>query len=568
MPAAEGRRRPAAWPLAVAAVVLGALALRLWGFRQGLPLVYNADENAHFVAGAIGMFGHTYNPNYFINPPAYTYLLHVAFALGFGGRDGVDSAYAADPGDVFAVARALSAVLGAVAVGLLAWAGARMFDRRTGLVAAALLAVAFLPVHYAHFALNDVPTLAPVCLALAGVAGVFARGRLGDYALAGAGLGLACATKYTGGIVLLPLLAATLAGAGQSDGRRIMGLGLAGVLALAFFLTANPFALLDFHAFRNGLSEQSAASSDGGGKLGLTGDSGILYYLRTTTWGLGWLPALAALGGAAALSVRDWRRAVVLVPSIVVFVLFMGSQDRFFARWLLPIYPILCLLAAYGAVALAGWVIERVGRPRPAWAAGVAGVLLCAQGLVFAIHNDLVLARPDTRQLARDWMVKNVPAGTKVVIEPVVPDSFASDTGRALRATGNGARWRKWPTSRSRLRADGTPRTSGLGPVVKLEDYERTLFPGLVAQYQRRGYCTVLTGSTQFGRALADPEAVPQALRYYDTLRRGSRVVFAARQPLRTFSFDFSFNSYPLSFKRPGPEIVIYRLTGGACGGR
>ena len=95
--------------LGVAAVVLGALALRLWGFRHGLPLVYNADENAHFVAGAIGMFGHTYNPNYFINPPAYTYLLHVAFALGFGGRDGVSEAFAADPGDVFAVARALSA---------------------------------------------------------------------------------------------------------------------------------------------------------------------------------------------------------------------------------------------------------------------------------------------------------------------------------------------------------------------------------------------------------------------------------------------------------------------------
>jgi hypothetical protein len=567
MPAAE---RPAAWPyaLALAAVLAGAFSLRLWGFRQGLPLVYNADENAHFVAGAIGMFGHTYNPNYFINPPAYTYLLHAAFAVGFGGRDGVSAAFARDPGEVFAVARALSAMLGAVSVGLLAWAGARMFDRRVGLVAAALLAVAFLPVHYAHFALNDVPTLAPVCLALVGVAGVYRSGGIGDYALAGAGLGLACATKYTGGIVLLPLLAATLVGPEQSDLRRVSGIVLAGVLALAFFLVANPFALLDFDSFRDGLSEQSAASSDGGGKLGLTGDSGILYYLGTTTWGLGWLPALAALGGAVALAVRDWRRALVLVPSILVFIAFMGSQDRFFARWLLPVYPLLCLLAAFGTVLLCGWVIERIGRPRPAWAAAAAGVLLCAQGLVFVIHNDVVLARADTRQLARDWMVENVPPGSRVVIEPVVPDAWASDTGRALRATGNGARWRKWPTSRSRLNADGTPRNGGLGPVVKLEDYERTLFPGLVRQYEQRGYCTVLTGSTQFGRALAEPEEVPQAIRYYAALKRSGRVVYAARQPGQAFSFDFSFNAYPLSFKRPGPEIVIYRLTGGACRGR
>jgi hypothetical protein len=280
------------------------------------------------------------------------------------------------------------------------------------------------------------------------------------------------------------------------------------------------------------------------------------------------VPALAALGGAVALALRDWRRALVLVPAVVLFIAFMGSQDRFFARWLLPVYPFLCLLAAFGAVRLATWALERLRRPRPAWAAVAAGVVLCAQGVVFAVHNDAVLARADTRQLAREWMVANVPPGTRVVIEPVVPDAWASDPGRALPITGNGARWHKWPTSRSRLRADGTPRTRGLGPIVKLEDYERTLFPGLVRQYAERGYCWVLTGSTQFGRALAEPKAVPQAVRYYDALRRSGRVVYAARQPVRRFSFDFSFNSYPLAFDRPGPEIVIYRLTGGACRGR
>ena len=260
------------------------------------------------------------------------------------------------------------------------------------------------------------------------------------------------------------------------------------------------------------------------------------------------------------LAVRDWRRALVLVPPLVLFLLFMGTQDRYFARWLLPIYPFLALLAAYGALQALAWL------RRPAWAVAVASVLLCAQGLVFAIHNDRVLARDDTRQVARDWMVKHVPAGTKVVIEPVMPDSWASDPGRALRGTtGNGARWAKWPTSRSRINPDGTLRKGGLGPIVKLEDYERTLFPQLVSQYAERGYCTVLTGSTQFGRALAEPEDVPRAIKYYDELKRSGRVVFAERQPVRTFSFDFSFNSYPLSFDRPGPEIVIYRLQGGEC---
>ena len=67
----------------------------------------------------------------------------------------------------------------------------------------------------------------------------------------------------------------------------------------------------------------------------------------------------------------------------------MGIQDRFFARWLLPIYPLLCLLAAWAAVEAAARVRPPVGCGRVA----AAGALLCAQGLVFSIHNDLVLAR-------------------------------------------------------------------------------------------------------------------------------------------------------------------------------
>jgi hypothetical protein len=245
--------------------------------------------------------------------------------------------------------------------------------------------------------------------------------------------------------------------------------------------------------------------------------------------------------------VRDRRLALVLVPAPLVFLLFMGIQDRFFARWLLPIYPLLCLLAAWAAVEGA----ERIRAGR-LWPVVAAGVLLCAQGLVFSIHNDVVLARDDTRALARAWMVDNIPEGDRVVIEPIAPDQWAMDTGHPSAATGTGNRWIKWPTSRFR------------GRVVKLEDFERTLRTSLLDRYERAGYCYVVTGSTQYGRALTEPEQVPQAIRYYEELRERADVVYRVSplgdEPLRSFSFDFSFNSYPLGYQRPGPEIVIYRL--------
>src|SRR3954471_16455021 len=207
--------RPAGlrWPAALTGLFLVALILRLIGLRTGLPYVYNADENSHFVPHAVGMFGHGFNPNYFINPPAYTYVVHFLFALRYGTDPAaVGGAYAADPTGAFTLARAAAAVLGALAVPLTAIAGARLFDdRRVGLLAGALLAVAFLPVHYSHFALNDAPTLAPLALSLVGIAGIYRLGRTRDYLLAGAALGIAISTKYTAGILLIAILAAAFA---------------------------------------------------------------------------------------------------------------------------------------------------------------------------------------------------------------------------------------------------------------------------------------------------------------------------------------------------------------------
>jgi Dolichyl-phosphate-mannose-protein mannosyltransferase len=540
------------WLLAAAGIVVGAFVLRLWGIRNGLPYVYNADENAHFVPRAIGMFGHSYNPNYFVNPPAFTYLLHVAFDLRFGGRAGVGHALATDRTSVYEAARFVAALLGTLAAGLLIFAGRRLAGAAAGLIAGALLAGAFLPVHYSHFALNDVPTLAPVCLALLGVGGIYTRNSFGGYALAGIGLGLACATKYTAGILVLTILAAALVS--PQPGPRLRGLLLAGVLSLVAFVVANPYSVLDFSAFRDGLSHQSEESGDGGGKLGLSTDSGFVYYLGTATWGLGWLPGLFALAGAVGLAIRDRRLFAVLVPAPLVFLLFMGTQGRFFARWLLPVYPLLCLLAAWAAVELAA-VVKR----RPALVAGGIGALLCAQGLIFSIHNDIALSRPDTRQLARDWMVANIPIRSKVVIEPFVPAAWAADAQSVREGTGNGFRWNKWPTTRA-------PKSAG-GGVIRLEDYERFTRPDLIGAYARGGFCWVVTGSTQYGRAYADPKAVPQAIRYYQALGRDAKLVYSVKPAggSERFSYDYSYNAYPLGVDRMGPEVKIYKLSGGKC---
>ena len=575
----------AGWTLAVAALLLGAFLVRIWGVGHGLPYAYNADENAHFVPKAIGLFGHDLNPHYFVNPPAYTYVLHVVFAVWFGGREGVSSAYATNPTEVYVVARVTAAVLGTLAVWLLYLAGARLFDRRVGLLAAGLLGVAFLPVFYSHLALNDVPTLAPVCLCLWAVSGVLRFGRRRDYVVAGLALGLAAATKYTGGIVLLPLLGAALVQFFAPDGRgpALKGLALAGGLALLGFLIANPYAVLSFAEFFDGLAHQNDAAADTAGKLGLDQNNGVLYYLWTLTWGLGWIPALLALFALGRLYRDEPRLLLVLAPAPLIFLIFMGIQSRFFGRWVIPILPFVCLLAAYLALELIDWGARRHPRLRPTLLA-VAAIALCGQGVVAVLHVGQVLSREDTRNSARSWMVDNVPptqvvtdaatggtkiVATRIVAEPVVPDGWAQDIGRPSALTSNGNRWVKFPTSRSNFENDGTP-IPGPGRIVNIEDYERTLRPELVDAYEKQGYCWVVSGSTQRGRAEADREEVPGAIAYYSELERRGRLVhqsspFSAGSDPVAFNFDFSFNYAPLAYERPGPTMQVYRLIRGQC---
>jgi 4-amino-4-deoxy-L-arabinose transferase-like glycosyltransferase len=576
----------------LAVVLLGGLGLRLWGVRQGLPYAYNTDEAQHFVPHAVEMFEKsTLNPHYFANPPAFTYLLHVIFRLWYGSAAGVARAFALHPEGVYTLARVAAALLGTVALWLLYATGARLFNRGVGLLAAAIEAVAFLPVFYAHLALNDAPTLAPVTLSLLGSAGILRKGRRRDYLLAGVGLGLACASKYTAGIVVLPLLAAAAtryldveAGArAYAIGRRaVIGLVLAGATALIAFLVANPYAVLDYRDFHSELVHQSTLSAEAQGKLGAPREGGLLYYLWSLTWGLGWLPTLAALGGAFAVWGKDRRLGFMLVPAPLLFLAFMGLQGRYFGRWLLPIFPILCVLAAFFAWWLAERTIGLAARRRGRVSGvrtrvGVAVLLvaaLLAQGLLYSVHSGLVLSRADTRNLTRAWLLANVPKGALIVAEPVAPDEWAREVKAGTSTASNPYRWPKYPSLFSRISGDGAlQEISSPLRKVGIEDYVRTLSPALIGYYERAGYCWVVSGSTQSGRAFADPRAVPHAIAYYAALARQGEVVYRASPYSHglnrvAFDFDWSFDYYPLAYDRPGPEMTVYRLHGGLCGKR
>jgi hypothetical protein len=533
--------------LAVLGLILAAgLVLRVLHNDHGLPYVYYVDEGSHFTKRAIEVFRDP-NPGYFQNPSAYTYLLHVVYrlaALPAGGSEAVIDAYKTNAPWVFQVSRTLAALLCLAGVGAVYAAGRALWDRRTGLLAAAVLCFAFLPVAFSRMALTDTGTLAPVAVALWLSIRIAGGAGLRTCALAGVAVGLAIGFKYTAGlIVVVPALALLL--------RRDAGFALRGGLAVlagavVAFAVTNPFFFLDLDRALHQLRGQAELAGNQG-KFGQEGETGVLYYLDSLLWGLGYAAAAAALAGALLLARRDRARAALLLAFPVVLLLYLSLQSRFFGRWLLPVYPALALLAGYAIARAAAWVGARAPRwQAPALAAAV--VLLLWQPLAADARSMAVLGQEDTRAIARDWLAAHHRPELRAVIEPAVPERFF------------------WPVVGGRPRK--TERLQFLNAFVRDTqeehvEYGRTLEPGLLDAYRADGYCTVVTMGLIRGRA--DARGNPGAVAYYDRLERESELVFHI-SPYRQdsapqeFSFDLSYSYYAPAYARPGPDVRVYRL--------
>src|SRR5947209_742060 len=430
--------RPAtAAPLLVLlGIVAAGLALRLWNNGYGLPYVYYYDEANHFTSYAVGMLSGNLDPGYYQNPSGFTYLIWLSLHFVYGvlglhlAQGSVTRQFAVDPTPIFELARTVAALVAMAGVVATFFVARRFFGSRVALVAAALLTFAFLPVTFSRIGVTDVGTFVPVALALYGALLVHERGRLRDYALAGAATGLACGFKYTAGLAILPLVLAAimrLRGADRGTRLPLRGVATAAAALVVVFAITTPYFFAHLHVALYQLKTQAKAAG-GSQKLGQTQQSGFSYYLSSFTWGFGWAAALLALFGAGVEIRRNRARAALLLIFPVALFLYMGVQSRYFGRWLLSIYPILSILAGIGIVALVDLVRARVRILRPAAigaalvAAVTAAVLI--QPVAADIRTGQLLGRTDTRQLARDYLGPHYPPGLRAVIEPAVPENY------------------------------------------------------------------------------------------------------------------------------------------------
>src|ERR671914_249788 len=316
--------------LILALILLAGFALRVWNNDYGLPFVYSVDEASHFTSRAVEMFWQDLDPGYYQNPSAYTYLVYALLRGMYGPLgflfdlpyDNVTEQFEKDPTEMWIAARTLAAALCMAGVLATYAAARRLWGVPEGLVAAAVLSFAFLPVAYSRVAVTDVGSLTGVALALWFSVRAAESGRLRWYALAGMAGGLAVAFKYTAGLALLPLAIAAIARMRPDRLRAVAGLALGGAAAAVVFVALNPYVFGSLEEWWRDLRDQAdVAASD---------------------------PKPGQEAGAVLVLRRDLVRGLMLVAVPVALFAYLAVQSRYFGRWLLPAYPALAMLAAVG----------------------------------------------------------------------------------------------------------------------------------------------------------------------------------------------------------------------------
>lgn len=569
------------WYGVVAAIAVGALALRVQAIDFGLPAVYNPDEVA-IMSRALAFAKGDLNPRNFVYPTFYFYVLFAWVGAAFLWQRATGTVASAaefqarffvDPTSVYVAGRTLSALAGALTTGALALLGRTVFDRATGISAALLLAVSPLAVQDAHYVKHDVPVTLVITVAVWLMArcwpgsGDGAKGRLA-LLLPSIATGVAWSMHYYTVFLGLPLVLTVWVARGDRRPPEILRAATAMVAtAAAVFFLLSPFILVDPATALRDLTVNRQTVVDRGVVAGVLHNLQRYVEMLVTT-GVSVPVAALAAGGAVWLVWRQGRLAMLLLSFPASFLVFIGLYSESGvtdppARYLNPLLPFVALLAAH-AVATAARAIS----PRPSLAIGLT-LLAAWLPLSKSLAIGRFFAEDDTRTLARNFIESTVPSGRTVLIQPYSVPLHESREGLVAAVLAHAGSLDEIST-KSRLRLSTSPwpqpsyRLIWLGD-GGLDDDKIYVSPGAlredpVAALRAKGIDIVIL------KGFDEPD--PALATLMDALTRDARTL-ATVSPFgdtgaragRPFLHNRDATIRP-DLARPGPEIHIFEVPG------
>jgi len=417
---------------AILVVILAvALAARCWYLTAGVPHAVGIDEPQVVNRSLRILQTGDWNPHLFDYPTLVIYF-HAAVAILRFLWGALDGDWSSLDGyritAVYAACRFMAACIGVATVWITWKLGEELGTaRRAALLGAAMLAVQPIHVRESHFILTDVPMTALTTLAIWLAVRAARLGAIRGYAWAGAACGLAAAAKYNGGVALTAVAAAWLVNE-RSSPDRLAKLGAAVGAAAAGFLLGAPFTVIDMPGFLDGFARQFARLA---GPVRGEDPAWLLYVKHLSPSSARFFVPLALAGAAILLWRRETRaRWTPVFVFTAAYFYILSSHSPVFARYALPLLPILCLFASVALFAALDAVARfpALAEPRRrqlVTAAAIAAVLF--GGVKETVGWLDLQRRSDTRAMASEWLQRNTPRGTRLAVENSGPTYLDRD---------------------------------------------------------------------------------------------------------------------------------------------
>ncbi len=395
-----------------------ALLFRLLGITWGLPLKFAHIDESVVIHYSLRIVDGALNPDFYDYPGFFLYLLAGLFRLGAtihgwitgAGLDALISAYeAGDPTFFTLTARGLTVAFALLTVGFTYSVGLRRGRRAVGFGAAALIAVNALHIRSSHYGLIDVAACFFTFVAMDKIVQFGLTQDVRDGSMAAFLVGLAAATKYYPGILIVPLGLLPFVGK-HPHALRIFSI-LAAMSFLGLFL-GSPFTVLSAGEFVSRFNHLAPKI------VGVPSHSTPFLPTIVNLWQNAG-PVVFLVGGMglgfSLLEKVAWRIYAVLWLTLFIFLGFWSHQPPHYG---LALYPPLFLFGFHG--------VDRIPWRRP-WPVLILAGLLVVLAFPSAVREVRYLRRPDTRLQAADWVRRNIPPGSKILRFSHTPDFKRSD---------------------------------------------------------------------------------------------------------------------------------------------
>ncbi len=386
----------------------------------------------------------TWNPHFFAYGSFPIYFLKTAGNIA----SIVDTTYATYD-KINLLGRFISAIFDIGTLVVLFFLAKKIFNKNVALITSFFYAISVLPIQLSHFYAVDTLLTFFVLLTLYRLIIFYEKSSFRNAFLVGIFFGLSLATK-TSALVLIASIGIAIAvdfllvfiknphrphiwfpHISKFLKRLFIDITIIMIITVITFIIFEPYALIDFSTFWQQQLQQRQMTYDAFTfpyTLQYVGKIPYWYELKNIfLFGLGPIVATFSFLGVLYITFRlakhlgwwrkhqtfdsfevdkKWKQELIILSFFWIYFLVVGNFAIGFMRYMLPLYPLLCLFAAVLLYRLLS------SRP-PAGGFGILFIILLAWPLSFIY----IYSQPNTRVQATNWINQNIPSGKTIALE-------------------------------------------------------------------------------------------------------------------------------------------------------